>query len=194
MTVSASAHRWRLDGARLLLTLLATVLFASWPMAAHAHTELVASTPSAGDSVALSTQRLVLVFGADLVPGAGQVVVRDPAGADVTAGGPTISGGTVEVPLELATPGRHDVSYRVTGSDGHPIVASFTFDATRDGAGRTDPASLTPVPAADADGAGSASSGWAPGSAALWALTATGLVALVALVHRRSEVRRRSQA
>lgn len=173
--------------ARVALTLLATVLLGAWPATAQAHTGLVASTPSAGDTVALTTPRLVLVFDDELVVDTGQVVVRGPAGDDVTTAAPTITGSTLEVPIDLTTAGSHQVSYRVTGSDGHPIVASFGFDAVREGAGRGDAtAALRTAVAGPADPVAPGTGGAEPAEVALWALVAVALLAGLALVHHRT--------
>lgn len=112
----------------IILTLLLAV-----PSPALAHSDLVGSTPRDGDSVSLRTDRLVLVFADDLLPGSEQVVVRDPAGEDVVAGTPSVTGGTLEVPIHLPTPGLHLVTYRVLSGDGHAVVGELSFDVTGPG-------------------------------------------------------------
>lgn len=98
---------------------------------AQAHVELVGSTPAAGDRVSLDTTQVVLAFGEDLMRGAGDVVVRDRAGTDVVVGDPMVTGRTVTVQIDLVEPGRHNVSYRVVGLDGHPLIGGYSFRSAR---------------------------------------------------------------
>lgn len=100
-----------------------------WSHPAEAHTELVGSTPAAGDVVSLEIDRLTLVFDTELVPDAGDVTVLDRTGAEVTAGDAVVFDRTLEIGVALGEPGRHEVSYRVTGSDGHAIVGTYVFEA-----------------------------------------------------------------
>lgn len=104
-------------------TMLACLM---WAPPAHAHVELVGSTPAAGDVVSQDAEQVVLVFGDDLLQ-AVDVVVRDRTGADVVHDEPVVAGRSVEVEIDMVEPGRHDVSYRVVGLDGHPIVGSYSF-------------------------------------------------------------------
>ncbi|WP_051706154.1 copper resistance CopC family protein [Nocardioides aequoreus] len=125
------------------LALLLAVLLAVWPAPARAHSDLVGSTPRAGDTVALGTERLVLVFSDPLVPGQAQVLVRDAAGRDVSTGRPALDGPSVEVPLRLQRPGRHAVTYRVLSADGHTVVGELAFSVR---APADAPASAGPAP------------------------------------------------
>lgn len=112
----------------VILALLLTV-----PSPALAHSDLVGSTPRDGDTVALRTDRLVLVFGDEILPGSEQVVVRDPAGHDAVAGRPSVTGGALDVPIDLLVPGRHQVTYRVLSDDGHAVVGELSFDVAGPG-------------------------------------------------------------
>lgn len=169
---------------RSLLGVLVVTLGVSWPSAAEAHTDLAGSTPSPGDTVSVTTERLVLVFNDTLTADAGQVVVRDESGADVAAGGPVISGGTVEVAMGLVMSGRHEVAYRVTGSDGHPVVGDFVFDVAEAAAADREPArSLeATVAAAAPDPPTSPPSEQDAAASTPWLLGAATLIALVLLV------------
>lgn len=99
------------------------------PVPAHAHTELVRSSPVARSVVPLTTDRLTLVFSDDLVPLASDVAVRDDSDTDVSVAKPATEGSSVVVGLELASPGRHSVAYRVVGSDGHVVSGTWSFTA-----------------------------------------------------------------
>lgn len=142
------------------LLLLLGVVVAAWAPPAQAHSELVASTPQAGDTVGLDTDRLVLVFSDPLTPGQAQVLVRDGAGKDVAAGAPRLDGPTLEVPLRLHRAGPHTVAYRVLSTDGHTVVGELDFAVRgRPDAGRSAdadpaaPASSTPDTAGEGVGA-----------------------------------------
>ena len=113
------------------------VLLGGWPTAAHAHTDLVASTPRGGDTLTATTDQVVLVFAEDVVAGSAQVAVRGPEGGDAVRGAPEVDGSTVRVPVHLISAGPHEVSYRVTSTDGHPVVGGYSFRVeSREGAGR----------------------------------------------------------
>lgn len=112
-----------------LLAATATVLFATVLLLgsgapAHAHTELLGSSPSAGvTDRAVSQVRLQFVE--PLAEGLAQVVVTGPSGL-VTAGDPVITGADVVVPLEALTrAGTYRVDYRVVSTDGHVVVGGY---------------------------------------------------------------------
>lgn len=105
---------------------LLTVLI-SWSSPAHAHTEMVASSPAQDDVVAIDTDRLVLVFSDTLAAGASQVVVLGGEGSDAVDGAPVVTGSTLEVALDLRDRGRHEVTYRVVSADGHAVVGELEF-------------------------------------------------------------------
>lgn len=121
------ARRWLRSGGLLGAVLMVTgLLLVAAPAPVQAHTDLVGSTPRAGDTVAFTTDRLVLVFGDELAE-SGQVAVRDADDVDVVSGRGTVTGDTFEVPLELRRAGRHVVTYRVAAGDGHVVVGEFSF-------------------------------------------------------------------
>ncbi|VXB16518.1 copper resistance CopC family protein [Nocardioides sp. AX2bis] len=124
--------------ARLLAgVLLLAALLLGVAAPALAHSDLVGSTPRDGDAVLIGTDRLVLVFADDLLPGSEQVVVQDPAGADVVAGPASVTGETLEVRIDLTRSGRHLATYRVLSADGHAVVGELTFDVAGSGAVRS---------------------------------------------------------
>ncbi len=139
------------------LVYLVLVLLVLLPAPAQAHTDLVGSTPRDGDTVSVATDRLVLVFGEDLV--SGRVVVRDPEDLDVVAGSGPAAGGvvgsTLEVPLDLRTTGRHVATYRVVAADGDTVVGEISFEVTdRTDAGAGPAPAGSPGPLAEAAAAG----------------------------------------
>jgi len=121
----------------------AAVALVTTAATAHAHSELVGSTPQPGATVGRRTDRLVLVFGEPVDPTTAQVVVEDLQGHDAVVGRPVVTGGSVEVPLHLVRSGAHRATYRVVSADGHPVVGEVRFAVrarpTRaDGAGSGD--------------------------------------------------------
>lgn len=114
----------------LAVLVLATASTGTLAVPAHAHTDLLASSPAAGDVVPASTDRLILSFAQEVVPTSGHVTVVGPGGTDVTAGDVDVQGTLVEVPLELSASGSHTVTYRVVAADGHVATGDFTFAAT----------------------------------------------------------------
>jgi len=128
---------------RAAAVLAALVLGLGWSLTltppAHAHTDLLASTPAAGDVVSTTTDRLILSFVQPVEPSSGSVTVVGPDGEDVTAGDVDVQRALVQVPLHLRGTGSHTVAYRVVAADGHVVSGGLTFQAGPDTAG----ASLT---------------------------------------------------
>jgi methionine-rich copper-binding protein CopC len=161
---------------------------------AAAHTELVSSTPAAGEQVAITTDRLVLEFGEDLLGAVDDVVVRDSRGDDAVVGAPGVLGSTLTVPLHLTEPGRYTVAYRVMGRDGHLVTGTLWFSAAATGlplaGAAADPRDRPP------DAAGGivpepAAASPAGGAGLRWGLPTAGLVSLLVVLHlaRRRETR-----
>ena len=174
------------------LRLVAAALLALLPLgvapSARAHSELVSSSPAAGSPVGLATDRIVLVFASEPLPGTSAVVVRDPEGRDVTTAGSGSSAEVVEAPVELRLAGRHDVSYRVVGEDGHVISGTVWFT----GATGASPVPNTAATSQDAPSGASATLA-APGTV-MWTLLASLLGVAVAVHLLGSRARHRGRA
>lgn len=174
---------------------------------ASAHTELVASTPVRGASVAMSLDRVVLTFSEDLVAGASAVVVTGAAGADVTVARSGVAGAVIEVGVSLDAAGRHDVTYRVVAQDGHVVTGSYWFTAVEGAPPIADETAVSRVDARDGPAPAGSSAGdtpsGAPGAAATAAAPGTnvsgtpvvavvlGLVGVAALLLLARRTRRR---
>jgi copper resistance protein C len=180
---------------RLLLAaaILGTVAVVAWSGPALAHTELVGSTPAVEEAVGVSTDRLVMSFTDDLLPAASAVVVRDPEGVDVVSGEPHLAGNVLDVGLDLETPGRHTVSYRVVGDDGHVVVGELSFSVVAEAGAplaQGDGRAAGAVPAAsDTPALAPRSSGWLP-----WTVAGGALVAALLLLHTTSRRRVHARA
>lgn len=117
--------------ARLLATgallVLMAVLVPAAPAAAHAR--MVASTPAGGETVTVAPPRIHLEFDERIESSFGGVQVFDPAGVRVPEQAPpTISGSTVELPLNpITASGTYTVVFRVISADSHPIEARYSF-------------------------------------------------------------------
>lgn len=172
--------------------LLATI---GWPGPAHAHSELVASSPAHGSEVALSTDRIVLVFDTALSPVGNAVVVRGSDAADVSAAAPQASGNTLEMQVDLVAPGRHTVSYRFVGRDGHAASGHLWFTAVAGGAPHSATAVLSrETRPADAQLDARAGTASAAGDAKVWLLPLVGLAGGLVLLHSAAASRRRVHA
>lgn len=112
--------------ARLLAVLLtvATVLLAA-PAPASAHTELESSDPAANSTVTAAPAAVTLTFGGTVL--GADVTVTGPDGTAST-GPATVEGAVVSVPVTVTAAGRYDVTWYVTGSDGHPLQGTFGFE------------------------------------------------------------------
>lgn len=164
---------WRRRFAVLLPVAVLAFLLLAVSAPAQAHTDLVGSSPAENALIPLTTDRLVLAFSEDVVPVGSQVVVRDRRGAEVTLGEPGRAGNSLVVRLHLVEPGRHVVSYRVVGADGHPVIGGYAFRAV----GAAAAAAGKPV-ISELDRAAPAQvdAGVRQGGAVRWLLPATGMV------------------
>lgn len=179
----ASLGRRNPRGLRLVVAMLLALLPVGAGPGARAHSELVSSSPAAGSVVPRATDRVVLVFASDLLPGASAVVVRDPGGRDVTTSAAGSRAAVVEATVGLRVGGRHDVSYRVVGEDGHVISGSLWFTVSAGAARAGDVPEVSPDPAVAAPTAA------VPGSV-LWVVLA-GLLCVALGVHAVSAPSRR---
>lgn len=175
--------------ARRCVTVALLLAATGWPGPAHAHSELVTSSPGHGSEVSLSTDRIVLVFDSALSPVGNALVVRGPDADDVGAAASQTSGNTLEMKIDLVSPGRHTVSYRFVGQDGHAASGHLWFTAVADGAPHSATAVLlrgTQPPDAPA---GTASAG---GDPRMWLLPLIGLAGGLVLLHSAAASRQRS--
>ncbi|MFK4789050.1 copper resistance protein CopC [Microbacterium sp. ZW T5_56] len=112
-----------------VLALIATMiggLFAATP--ALAHDELVATTPSAGETVTAAPSSIGLEFSQEMLPEGTFAEVRGEDGADYADGTPTVEGTIVTIPLKTGLPnGVYTVNWQITSSDGHPTQGNWTF-------------------------------------------------------------------
>ena len=110
----------------------ASLLFLS-PMAAHAHDEVVGTTPTADASVAPGPVTVSVTFNEDIMMNpdlAGEVVnLVAPSGGQMSleSGCLTVNGATLAAKVDVQEPGQYQVNWRSVSNDGHPSDGSFNF-------------------------------------------------------------------
>lgn len=96
---------------------------------ADAHSSLVSSTPSDGQTLTEPLDRVDLTFSEAPLAGldAGlRIEVRDAAGQDVSTGDVTVDGLTMSKAVE-PTNGSYTMLWRYVSPDGHPITGELAF-------------------------------------------------------------------
>lgn len=168
----------------VLAAVLVAILTAVPGVPASAHTELLASSPGAGEEVPLGVDELLLSFAQEVLPGSGSVQVEGPGDEDVTNGEVMAEDSLVRVPIAVQDTGTHTVGYRVVAADGHVVVGDFSFDVVAGAPGRRTAAAL-PAPAA---GTATGPQGTSP--RLLWGGYAVSLCAALLVLHAQRRRRR----
>lgn len=112
----------------VLLTLALAVL--GLPLTASAHSQLISSSPAAGEKLDQAPAEVVLTFSEEIQAGLSQVTVTDGEGLPMTDGKPVADGATLTQPLGQLHPGPYTITYKVVSADGHPISDAITFTVT----------------------------------------------------------------
>lgn len=163
MTLRTVARTWL----TLLLGPVLGLVLTAGP--AHAHTDLLGSSPAAGEAVSVETDALMLSFAGEVVPGTAAVSVIGPDGREATHGPTVVDGALVRVGVRLAATGEHAVSYRVVAADGHVVTGGLRF-AVASGAGTA--TVLPAVPPTEPAPSGPGALPWLVGTVLLLALLA----------------------
>ncbi len=160
----------------------------SLPPPAAAHTQLIASDPSAGASLRRPPAEVTLTFSEPMSRRLAVVALTiadgAPARLAVRAGAdPTQL--VASTPAEATGGGRWRVSFRVTSADGHPVQGDLSFDVARGG-----PEVSEETPAAPAEDAPAAtttprSDTSDPQLVALFAIGGAGVLLALVLMTRR---------
>lgn len=198
-SASKSARTVILESVELACRCMAVALLVAaigWPGPARAHSELVSSSPGAGAEVPMSTDRIVLVFDAALSPVGNAVIVRGPDSDDVSAAASQVSGNSIEMQIDLVAPGRHTVSYRFVGQDGHAASGRLWFAAVAGGAPHSSATAVfsAGTPPADAQVNARAGTTSAAGDAQVWLLPLVGLTGGLLLLYSAAAARQRRHA
>ena len=121
----------------LALAVGAALLLGAAP--AWAHSQLDASNPANGASVATPPSSVSLTFNEDVQPGFTVITLIGPDGKDYHSGDVTETDQTVKVDaLPLGPAGQYQIGYRVVSADGHPVSGKTTFTLTTAGPGSPD--------------------------------------------------------
>lgn len=118
-----------------LLTALAVILLIAIPSKpSFAHTDVVSTTPSAGEAVAGGEQLISVTFNENILNLANstEIVVVDPTGNPVKADCSGVEDKTIYTNAFLPTQGDYEVTWRTVAEDGHPISGKFTFSVSGD--------------------------------------------------------------
>jgi copper resistance protein C len=178
----------------LLAACLATVgLLATGMSVAHAHDELLSTSPEAGETLDAAPAQVELGLSGEIQQLGTQVVVTSGDGSTVSDGAARMDGATVVQPLTAGLPaGRYTVDWRATSADGHPLSDTFTFTVAGGAPAGAAASSTAPAPATPDVGAASAAGPASSSSNSPWiAVVATGVLLVAAFVAVRP-LRRRS--
>ena len=132
-----------------LVVLLLLVLVAGGGIA-HAHSELVSTTPEDGQVLDAPPTELTFTFNEDLLPDFVNFVATDPGGQVLELAVSGVNGPTATVAWPAEAPGGEwRVDYRVVSQDGHPVDGSITFSYAAESPSPT-PTPSTPSPSPSA--------------------------------------------
>lgn len=126
---AAPDRRFRI--AAVLAALVACALLLLGPAAAHAHDDLLGSTPENGAVLDAPPTEVELRFTAEPLAEPGGTIVRvlDPGGTPVQTGEPETADNGVFQAIEAdpSVTGTYTVIWRVVSSDGHAISGELLF-------------------------------------------------------------------
>lgn len=129
----------RITGSRRVLGRLAAALgglvvgglavLAAPAAPADAHATVVATDPTRDSVIGYSPTAITVTFSEPVTPIPGRVQVLAPDGKRISGEEPTVTGGTLRIPVRVADRplGTYLVSYRVVSADSHPVSGGFTF-------------------------------------------------------------------
>ena len=113
-----------------LLTAMLACFGLALPTTAHAHSELISSTPSA-DSTVNSVLGISLTFADEIIPDYTTIVLTGPDGTSEALSTPSFADNntiaSVEIVQDALPNGVFTVGYSVVSIDSHPISGSYTF-------------------------------------------------------------------
>ena len=105
---------------------LATLFISS--SVASAHTQLLSTTPQAGQILRESPARVSATFDQILLPTGDAMVVTDAEHNFVDIGTAQLDGPTISIAVKPKLPdGIYQAAYRVISADGHPVESAFSF-------------------------------------------------------------------
>jgi copper resistance protein C len=102
-------------------------LFVGFAPAASAHAFLERASPSAGQNLRASPERIELHFSEALEGSFSDVRVSDRSGRDMAAGPSVTTGTEIDLPLKKLSPGRYRVSWHAVSVDTHRTEGRYNF-------------------------------------------------------------------
>lgn len=174
-----------------LTTALAVAIVVAPANPAFAHSELLESTPAAGETLPEPPEQVELVFGENVQEQGGAIVVQAADGSRVDQANTFATDANVAtVQLAKTAPsGKYTVNYRVVSADGHIVNGTFSYRQTSSSSPTptsSEPATASvvtassdPSPVAGTDGSDEGS-----GGSVIWVLGlgAIGLVLVAAMI------------
>ncbi|HYI67518.1 MAG TPA: copper resistance CopC family protein [Candidatus Limnocylindrales bacterium] len=112
--------------AALALALLGAVA----PPSAHAHAELVSSSPAAGETLTAPPDEVRIEFDGELLPDGTGFTVTDPGGGTAGEGELDLTiadRNQLSGPVEISEPGTYVVAWTAVSADGHREEGEFYF-------------------------------------------------------------------
>lgn len=106
------------------------ILLSAWllfPISAHAHSVLEASTPAEGEVVTEPVVAIALDFSAGIEEGSGMTMTMDGTAVDFSEVA-IMDGQLIGTPAEELEDGSYVVEYDVLSEDGHPIQGALAFE------------------------------------------------------------------
>lgn len=126
--MTTSRFKTTLLGTMGVLTLSALAVLSPLSPAAHAHDDILSTTPADGTHLTVSPADVTMVFTDNLIEVGSIVLVVDEAETSWTDGALVLDGDTIVQPVKADLPdGNYQVRWRVVSSDGHPIAGTFDF-------------------------------------------------------------------
>lgn len=191
MTLSSPRSSQRRALKLWLTTVLAVAIVTAPAMPASAHSELLDSTPKAGDTLSEPPQQVELVFGENVQEQGGAIVVQATDGSRVDQASTFATDANVAtVQLKKNAPaGKYTVTFRIVSADGHIVSDAFSYRVTS-GTSPSPTDSSTPTTssaAASSDSspvAGTNDTDEGSGTSVVWVLGlgAIGLVLVAAMI------------
>lgn len=104
------------------------LIVATPPTAAHAHDQVLSTTPSSKEHLAGAPPEVSMVFTDNILEIGATILVVDDAGDNWVSGDMRVEGPQASQSLDADMPdGRYQVRWRVVSADGHPISGTFDF-------------------------------------------------------------------
>lgn len=105
------------------------VVSVSGPASAHGDLEVVASTPSSDERLAVPPTDVVIQFSEEVLAEGAEIMIMDESGHDWAAGDAVVPGeDTVTIHVEAGMPAAgYEIRWRVISPDGDPVSNRFRF-------------------------------------------------------------------